>query len=131
MTGVELLAAGALASAFDWQTLSVISSIVVAVGTLLWAVVKDRGTHETDLIDKALSGLDSLVGDLQQEREALTAQVRQLREDHADALQRESLLIREMAQMRGEMRQLRYAVEVLETTLKSHGIPVPSVVPPT
>lgn len=117
-----------------WFVISVVGSIVTAVGTLIWAVIRDRRSNtverranDADFIGKALTGMDSLVEDLQRERKMLSVQVSEMHMTYTKAIEREQRLIVELSLMKTEVQQLRLAVEVLRRTLQTHGIPIPPI----
>lgn len=58
-----------------------IISANVAMGTLLWTILKDRKKSKLDYLGKTLKGFDNLVDDLLAEREAMQREVRALREE--------------------------------------------------
>lgn len=119
----------AAVGASPWTTILTIVSVAVAVGSFVWAVVRDRNSNKTEIIDKAINGLDDLVDALQVERAAMQTELATIRTEHQGAVMRERVLGVELDSVRAEVSTLRTRIDSLMRVLSEHGLSAPLFTP--
>lgn len=111
--------------ASPWVTVGEVLTGLAALGTFLWAILRDKkkdkdqqGVNAALAVDSAIKAFDELVGKLQEEVTRLSTE-----RDNAElrAQQRETQLMREVSRLRAEVRMLRQEIE-------KHGVVPPKMV---
>lgn len=96
----------------EWKAYGVVGTVLVAFVTGFWAWFGGKKKGQTDYQVAVQQGFQSLVEELQEERQRLMAVI----SDQA----------REISELRGEVRQLSQGIASMQRLLIEHGINIPA-----